>query len=74
MYENYVLSKYTFSSVRLPKSKGVFTCSILASIVTILISIVVILPSIEPILEKCGHLQVQYSQVLSQYLEVFDVF
>ena len=28
--------------------KGVFTCSILASIVTILVSIVVILTSIEP--------------------------
>ena len=33
-------------------TKGVFTCSILASIVTILISIVVILTSIDPILEK----------------------
>ena len=50
------------------KSKGVFTCSILASIVTILVSIVAILASIDPILEKCVHLQVQYSQVLSQYL------
>ena len=49
-------------------SRGVFTCSILASIVTILISIVVILTSIDPILEKCGHLQVQYSRVLSQHL------
>ena len=38
---------------------GVFTCSILASIVTILVSIVIILTSIEPILEKYGHLQVQ---------------
>ena len=47
--------------------KGVFTCSILASIVTILVSIVVILMSIEPILEKCGHLQVEYPQVLSEY-------
>ena len=37
---------------------GVFTCSILASIVAILVSIVVILTSIEPILEKCVHLQV----------------
>ena len=36
--------------------------------VTILVSIVVILTSIDPILEKCVHLQVQYSQVLSQYL------
>ena len=33
-------------------SWGVFTCSILASIVTILVSIVVILMNIEPILEK----------------------
>ena len=40
-------------------TKGLFTCSILASIVSILVSIVVILTSIEPILEKCGHLQVQ---------------
>ena len=40
--------------------KGVFTCSILASIVTLLLSIVVILTSIDPILEKCGHLLVQY--------------
>ena len=39
-------------------SKGVFTCSILASIVTILVSIVIILTSIEPILEKYVHLQV----------------
>ena len=31
------------------------------------VSILVILRSIEPILEKCGHLQVQYSRVLSQY-------
>ena len=46
---------------------GVFTCSILASIVTILVRIVVILKSIEPILEKCVHLQVLYSRVLSQY-------
>ena len=37
-----------------PFSMGVFTCSILASIVTILVSIVVIPTSIEPILEKCG--------------------
>ena len=43
---------------------GVFTCSILASIVTILVSIVIILTSIQPILEKCVHLQVQYLQVL----------
>ena len=39
---------------------GVFTCSILESIVTILVSIVVVLTGIEPILEKCGHLQVLY--------------
>ena len=26
------------------------------------------LTNIEPVLEKCVHLQVQYSQVLSQYL------
>ena len=45
-------------------TKGVFTCSILASIVTILIIIVIILTSIDPILEKCVHLQVQYSRVL----------
>ena len=37
-------------------SKGVFTCSILASIVAILVSIEVILTSIEPILGV--HLQV----------------
>ena len=43
-------------------------------IVTILISIVVILTSIDPILEKCVHLQVQYSQVLSQYLSVLKQF
>ena len=36
---------------------GVFTCSILSSIVTILVSIVVILTSIEPILEKFVHLK-----------------
>ena len=48
--------------------KGVFTCSVLASIVTILVSIVVILTSIDPILEKCGHLQVQYSQVFGQII------
>ena len=46
---------------------GVFTCSILASIVIILISIVVILTSIEPILEKSVHLQVQNLRVLSNY-------
>ena len=40
---------------------GVFTYSILASIVTILVSI-------KPILEKCGHLQGQYSRILSQNL------
>ena len=39
-------------------SKGLFTCSILASIVPILVSIEIILTSIEPILEKCVHLQV----------------
>ena len=39
-------------------SMGVFTCSILASIVSILVSIEIILTSIEPILEKCVHLQV----------------
>ena len=49
-------------------TNGVFTCSIIASIVTILVSIAVILSSIEPILEKCVHQQVQYLQVLSQYL------
>ena len=43
------------------KSWSVFTCSILISIV------VVILTSIDPILEKCVHLQVHYSRVLSQY-------
>ena len=42
-------------------TKGVFTCSILASIETILVSSVVILTSIDPILEKCVHLQMQYS-------------
>ena len=47
--------------------RDVFTCSMLTSIVTILVSIVVILRSNEPILEKCVHLQVQYSRVLSQY-------
>ena len=30
----------------------------------------VILTSIDPILEKCVHLQVQYSRVLSQYVLV----
>ena len=40
------------------ESRGVFTCSILASIVAILVSIEVILTSIEPILEKCVLLQV----------------
>ena len=48
------------------KSKGVFTCSILARIMTIFVSIVARLTSIEPILEKCVHLQVQYSLVISQ--------
>ena len=38
-------------------SKGLFTCSILASIVSILVSIEIILTSIEPILKKCVHLQ-----------------
>ena len=38
--------------------KGVFTCTILASIVAILVSIEIILISIEPILEKCVYLQV----------------
>ena len=47
-------------------SKGVFTCPILTSIVTIFVSIVVLLATIEPILEKRGYLQVQYSRVLSQ--------
>ena len=54
--------------IRRNLSKGVFTCSILASIVTILLSILATLMSIEPILEKCGHMQMQYSRVLSQYL------
>ena len=36
-------------------SYAVFTCSILASIVTILVCIVVILTSIDQILEKCFH-------------------
>ena len=48
------------------KSKGVFTCSILARIMTIFVSIVARLTSIEPIFEKCVHLQVQYSLVISQ--------
>ena len=39
----------------------VFTCSIL-------VSIVVILTGTDHIIEKCVHLLVQYSQVLSQYL------
>ena len=43
------------------RSKGVFNCSILASIMTIPVSIVIILTSIEAILEKSVHLQVQYS-------------
>ena len=30
--------------------------------------------SIEPKLEKCGHLQVQYSRVLSQYLYILKRF
>ena len=46
------------------KSLGVFTFSILSSIVTILIRIVVILASTDPILEKCVYPKVQYSQVL----------
>ena len=50
------------------ESWGVFTCLILANIATILVSVVVILMSIESILEKCGHLQVHYSWLLSQYL------
>ena len=44
-------------------AKGVFTCSILAGIVTILVSIMVTLTSIEPMLEKCGHLW-QYLEIL----------
>ena len=40
----------------LVRFRGLFTCSILASIVTILVSIVVLLTSIDPILEKCVHL------------------
>ena len=39
-------------------TKGVFTCSILASIMAILVSIEIILKSIEPIVEKCVHLLV----------------
>ena len=50
--------------------KGVFTCSILTSIVTILVSIVVKITSIKPILEKCVHLQVQYLRLMSQYLYI----
>ena len=50
------------------EDKGVFACSILVSIVTIPLSIMIILISIEPKLEKCVHLQVQYSRVVSQYL------
>ena len=37
---------------------GVFTCSILANIVTILVSIVIMLTCIDIVLEKCVHLQV----------------
>ena len=37
---------------------GLFTCSILASIVAILVSIEIIPTSIVPMLEKCVHLQV----------------
>ena len=59
--------KNTMSHIRC-YTWGVFTCLILASIVTILVSIVMILTSIEPILEKCFHLQMQYLRVLSQHL------
>ena len=67
-YPSQLLTKIPKITSNFPKkiSSGVFTCSILASIVTILESIVVILTSIDPILEKCGYMQVQYSQVLSQ--------
>ena len=40
------------------ETRGLFTCSILASIVAILVSIEIIPTSIVPILEKCVHLQV----------------
>ena len=63
-FEKGLLSRKTrvpYKYVRKIHTWGVFTCSILASIVTILISIVLILTSIEPILEKCVHLQVLYS-------------
>ena len=63
-----LLTRVIFQALEGNKTRGVFTCSILASIVTILVSIAVILTSFDPILEKCGHLQVQYSRVLSQYL------
>ena len=54
-YPSQLLTKIPKITSNFPKkiSSGVFTCSILASIVTILESIVVILTSIDPILEKC---------------------
>ena len=45
------------------RSKGLFTCSILASIVAILVSIEMIPTSIEPILEKYFFLQDYYLEI-----------
>ena len=46
---------YSYGSCLVELNRNVFTCSILASIMTILVSIVIIPMSIEPILEKCVH-------------------
>ena len=68
-------SKSQFKSNDLPQAlKDIKITLKLTSIVTILVSIEVILTSIGPILEKCVHLQVQYSRALSQDLQVLKEF
>ena len=54
--------------------KGVFTCSILASIVTILIRIVIILLSIEPILEKCVEISASIVTILVSFGAILMYF